>query len=669
MQINAPLNKNTVTDSIDDILGQDGLLSRVLKNYEFRAPQLKMAKAVKKSLDSRRPLIVEAATGTGKTLAYLVPALLSQKRVIVSTGTKALQGQLFDKDLPFLRKHWPRPFDMVQLKGRRNYLCLQRFEDFAQRPHFRRHQDAPHWAGIEKWAAKTATGDRAEIPGLPEDFATWNDLSVGSEQCLGQKCPHFDDCFVFKARERAQEADIIVVNHHLYFADLALQGRGFANILPEYDAVIFDEAHHLEDVATSYFGIQVSNYRIRELVGDIERALVDEDIKAPRVDKAIAKLDTIQTDFFSLASFGLYNGRYALQEVLDGPQSDKISESRLQFGEALGALQRAVSGLAELGETRQRLTERCHEVNTDLAMILGQKHSDYAYLIEKHEQGVFLQAEPINLSALLREQLLDVHDTLVFTSATLATGGDFDFFKKRLGMSGPGAHAIKPDELILEAVFDYQNQCALYIPKKLPPPSSPDFADNVATIVEYLVGVTQGRAFILFTSYANMNAVYDRVAAKIDYTVLKQGEASKSEILEKFRTDTHSVLFATSSFWEGVDVEGEALSLVILDKLPFTNPSDPLTRARLDDIESRGGNSFRDFSMPQAALTLKQGFGRLIRSRRDVGIVAILDSRIANKSYGAYFLDSLPPAPLAWSAGAVKRWWQRLHPAEERSDS
>lgn len=669
MQINPLLNKSTVTESIDDILGKDGLLSRVLENYEFRAPQLEMAKAVENSIKSRRPLLVEAATGTGKTLAYLVPALLSRKRVIVSTGTKALQGQLFEKDLPFLRKHWPRPFDMVQLKGRRNYLCLARFEDMQQRPHFRRHQDAPHWSTIVKWAEKTTTGDRAEIPGLPDDFAAWNDLSVGSEQCLGQKCPYYDDCFVFGARERAQEADIVVVNHHLYFADLALQGRGFANILPEYDAVIFDEAHHLEDVATSYFGIQVSNYRIRELSGDIERAMADENVESAKVDAALSTLKTVQTDFFSFASFGLYNGRYPLQEILEGPQSDKIDESRLKFGEALDALQRAVSGLSELGETRQRLTERCHEIKTDLAMILGQKHSQYAYLIEKHDQGIFLQAEPINLASLLRERLLDVHDTLVFTSATLSTGGHFDFFKKRLGMTGPGQKGFKVDELVLEAVFDYQNQCALYIPKKLPPPNSPDFAENVATIVEYLVGVTEGRAFILFTSYANMNAVYDLVAHKLDYTVLKQGETSKSEILEKFRADTHSVLFATSSFWEGVDVEGEALSLVILDKLPFGNPSDPLTRARLDDIESRGGNSFRDFSMPQAALTLKQGFGRLIRSRRDRGIVAILDSRIANKSYGAYFLDSLPPAPLAWTAGSVKRWWQKLHDDDAKEES
>lgn len=649
-----------MTDSIDDILGEEGLLSRALPNYEFRPQQLQMARAVLESLKKRRPLLVEAATGTGKTLAYLVPALLSKKRVVISTGTKALQGQLFEKDLPFLKKHWPTPFEMVQLKGRRNYLCQLRFEEMKHGPRFRRGEDAKHWLKIMKWAGKTTSGDRAEIAGLPDDFATWNDLSVGSEQCLGQKCPYFEECFVFNARERAQSADIIVVNHHLFFADLAIQDSGFAGILPEYDAVIFDEAHHLEDVATGYFGIQVSNYRIREISGDIERAMEDEDLSAPSLNRAITALDKAQAEFYSFISFGLYDGRYPLQEVLSGSQAERIKESQREFLRALEKLGREVGALSGLGEVRQRLFERCHEIKGDLEMILAHDHKEYAFLVEKHDAGVFLQAEPINLSKLLRKHLLDAHDSLIFTSATLATGGDFDFLKKRLGMdANPKLKrpAVPVSELILDAIFDYQEQCALYIPRKMPPPNSPDFSQNVATVVEYLVNVTQGRAFILFTSYANMNAVWDLVAHKLDYTLLKQGDASKSELLSEFRRDIHSVLFATSSFWEGVDVSGDALSLVILDKLPFANPSDPLTRARLNDIEARGGNSFRDFSMPQAALSLKQGFGRLIRSRQDRGVVAILDSRIANKSYGDYFLDSLPPAPLAWSAGAVKRWW------------
>jgi ATP-dependent DNA helicase DinG len=648
-----------VTQSIDDILGKGGLLSEVHANYEYREQQVEMASAIQRALDKRRPLIVEAATGTGKTLAYLVPSLLSGKRVVVSTGTKALQGQLFNKDLPFLQKHWHRPFKMVQLKGRRNYLCLQRFKEMRDRPRFRNREDAKHWPKIMQWANKTTTGDRAEIEGLPDDYAAWSDLSVGSEGCLGQKCPFYEECFIFEARERAQHADIIVVNHHLFFADLALRDVGFGEILPEYDAVVFDEAHHLENVATSYFGMQVSNWRFKDLIGDIRRTLDGEDIDDVDVDEALRELSTVYTDFFTHVSFGLYDGRYALEEVLDGSQSEKISEAHLELRDALSDLHNAVSALSDLGEGGKRLAERCLEIKLDVQMILAMEKSRYAYLVEKRESGVFLQASPINLAFLLRHKLLNTHDTLVFTSATLTTGGHFDFFKKRMGMTVPDKKEYEVDELILEPVFDYGEQCALYIPKKLPAPNSDDFADNVALIVEYLTNVTEGRAFVLFTSYSNMNAVHELLEYKLDYPILKQGDAPKSELLDKFRKDTHSVLFATSSFWEGVDVEGEALSLVIIDKLPFANPSDPLTRARLDDIEARGGNSFRDLSMPSAALTLKQGFGRLIRSRTDTGIVAILDSRIANKSYGSYFLNSLPPAPIAWTAPQVKGWWMK----------
>jgi ATP-dependent DNA helicase DinG len=653
-----------VTDSIEDIMGHGGLLSRAHDNYEHRPQQIEMAEAVDDALRKRRPLIVEAATGTGKTLAYLIPALLSKRRVVVSTGTKALQGQLFEKDLPFLQEHWPTTFETVQLKGRRNYLCKLRFEEMRGQPRFRKREDARLWPDIVRWAAKTETGDRAEIPGMPDDYAAWSDLSVGSEGCLGQKCQFYDECFVFEARRRAQDADIIVVNHHLFFADLALRSQGITELLPEYDAVIFDEAHHLEGVATSYFGLQVSNWRFKELLGDIRREMDLEDVEDDDVDEAIDHLSSTYADFFNLLSYGLYDGRYALDEVLDGSQADKIREADTEVRDALTQLNRAVSRLTALGDVGERLAERCTEVKLDLATIVGRQRSEFAYLVEKRDKGVFLQAMPIDVASLVRSKLLDTHDTLVFTSATLATGGDFEYFKQRLGMIAEGSEATQRgeydvDELLLDQVFDYDDQCVLYIPRKLPAPNDPDFVDNVALIVEYLVGVTDGRAFVLFTSHANMNAVHDILEPKLDYTVLKQGERPKSEILEMFRDDEHSVLFATGSFWEGVDVEGDALSMVIIDKLPFASPSDPLTRARLDHIESVGGNSFRDFSMPSAALSLKQGFGRLIRSRTDTGVVAILDSRIATRRYGSYFLDSLPPAPLAWTAPQVKHWWHK----------
>jgi ATP-dependent DNA helicase DinG len=658
-----------MSDSIEDIMGPGGMLSEAHGNYEHRPQQIEMAEAVDEALERRRPLIVEAATGTGKTLAYLIPALLSKRRVVVSTGTKALQGQLFEKDLPFLQEHWPTTFDTVQLKGRRNYLCKLRFEEMKGQPRFRKREDARMWPDIVRWAAKTESGDRAEIPGLPDDYAAWSDLSVGSEGCLGTKCQFYEDCFVFEARRRAQDADIIVVNHHLFFADLALRDQGITELLPEYDAVIFDEAHHLEGVATSYFGLQVSNWRFKELVGDVRREMDVEEVEDDDVEDALDHLSSTANDFFNLLTYGLYDGRYALEEVLDGSQKDKIREADQEVRDALTGLNRAVAKLAALGDVGERLAERCTEVKLDLATIINRHHSEYAYLIERRDKGVFLQAMPIDVAGLVRTKLLDTHDTLVFTSATLATAGDFEYFKQRLGMVPEGEEDASRgnydvDELLLEPVFDYDDQCVLYIPRKLPAPNDPEFVDNVALIVKYLIGITDGRAFVLFTSYANMNAVYDILADELEYTVLKQGERPKSEILEIFRDDAHSVLFATGSFWEGVDVEGDALSMVVIDKLPFANPSDPLTRARLDHIEAVGGNSFRDYSMPSAALSLKQGFGRLIRSRTDTGIVAILDSRIATKRYGSYFLDSLPPAPLAWTAPQVKHWWKKKHPED-----
>jgi ATP-dependent DNA helicase DinG len=649
---------------VESILGPGGLLNQALDRYEYREQQVQMATAVQRALDKRRPLVVEAATGTGKTLAYLVPAILSGKRVVVSTGTKALQDQLFHKDIPFLQEHFPLDFKAVQLKGRTNYLCKLRFEEMSGNPKFRNRSEATMWPKIKVWAGHTETGDRAEIEGLPDDFATWNDLSVGAEACLGTKCKFYEECFITNMRKHAQDADVIVVNHHLFFADLALRDIGFAEILPEYDAVVFDEAHHVEDVATNHFGLQVSNYRFRELVGDIRRTMESEDVVDDTLDDALYELDKAYKSFFPVLTYGLYDGTYELGPILDGEVGKLVEPEKQVLVEALSDLSRAVGACSKLGEIAERLSERCAELRFELQMILKRDNPKYVYFVTVRDRGMFLQAAPIDLADLLRRKLLNRHDTLIFTSATLATGGNFDFFRQRMGMgSASNTETSKLDtydidELILPAVFDYAAQSLLYVPNRLPEPRVEGFVENVAVIVEYLVGITEGRAFVLFTSYSNMNAVWDLVADKIDYPTYKQGEAPKQELLEKFRADTHSVLFATSSFWEGVDVEGESLSLVIIDKLPFANPSDPLTRARIDLIDSSGGNAFMQFSVPSAALTLKQGFGRLIRSANDRGVVAILDSRIAKKRYGRYFLESLPPAPVVWNARDVRDWWK-----------
>ncbi len=659
-----------MTSQIEEALMPGGLLDDVLERYEYREQQVEMARAVAAALRQRHPLIVEAATGTGKTLAYLIPAILSGRRVVVSTGTKALQEQLFNKDIPLLERCLPQSFEAVLLKGRRNYLCKYRFREMERTKAFRSAADLKLWPTIRRWSQSTETGDRAEIEGMPDNYASWQELSVGSEACLGTKCEFWEECFVQQARRRARDADVIVVNHHLFFADLALKSGGFGEVLPEYDAVVFDEAHHLEQVATEFFGISVSNYRFRELTGDLERALEekDADLDAGQSDSVKEASRDVQREadqFFDAIRELLEPGRYGLKKTLGNDTGDDgaLISKRRRLLEQLQSAQSAVRRAA-LGEVGQRLAERCEELKGELEMVMEGGDGRFAYIAERRDPGIFLQAAPIDLGAEMREKLLETHDALIFTSATLATGGDFSFFRRQMGMGEivssdtEAKTPIEVEELLLPPVFDYREQCLLYVPRKLPEPRDPQFCENVALIVEYLVGFTEGRAFVLFTSYQNMYDVHERLVDGLEYPVMLQGERSKRELLERFRTTDHAVLFATASFWEGVDVEGEALSLVVIDKLPFANPSDPLTRARLELVDEGGGNAFMDVSLPTAAISLRQGFGRLIRSRSDRGIVAVLDSRIAHKRYGRYFLESLPPAPVVWTAPAAKRWWR-----------
>ena len=649
--------------SLDDIFGPDGLVAEAHERYEHRPRQIEMAKAVERALEQRHGLICEAATGTGKTLAYLIPALRSKKRVIISTGTKALQEQLFHKDIPFLQNHWPEDFRASLLKGRKNYLCKLRFNEFFDGPKKIPRHHRGLWREIVEWSERTTSGDRAELDGLPDDSKLWNQLSVGGDNCLHTDCPFHEDCFVTRGRAAAEDADVIVVNHHLFFADLSLRHQGVGEILPDYDAVIFDEAHHLEGVATSFFGIHVSNYRFSDLADDVRRSLADEEVDASDVDAALESLKTANSNFFDVASMGLGSGRYPIERAIGGDRAEDIDDAREKLEGALDDLRGSLKTCTELGEIATRYRERCVELGHDLRHVTSADDSRFAYFVEIRGKGTFLRAAPVDLAKLFREKLLDHHDSMVFTSATLATGGDLSFFKRRMGFSTIRedgevvAEDYPVEEKILPPVFNYEEQAVVYVPRKLPAPSSDDFTKHVATVVEYLLEVTEGRAFVLFTSYSNLDDVYDRLADDLEYPTLRQGDRPKRELLESFRGDTESVLFATSSFWEGVDVEGEALSMVIIDKLPFANPSDPLIRARLDLLESRGRNAFAEFSLPSAALSLKQGFGRLIRSRSDRGIVAILDSRIAHKRYGRYFLDSLPPAPVRWTAPDVKRWW------------
>lgn len=614
--------------------GPRGWLERSHPNYEFRPGQLQMAQDVEAAFRDRRHLLVEAGTGTGKTLAYLIPAIASGRRVVISTGTKNLQDQLYYKDIPFLEEQLGRPLRVCYMKGRANYLCRQKVYDLENKPVLRGLEDVEDFAQIREWEQRTETGDRAELDWLAEGNSLWSRVDARRETCTGQKCKQFERCFITHMQERARESDLIIVNHHLFFADLALREREYAAVLPEYQAVIFDEAHEIESVAGNYFGLAVSSYRVDELIRDAEQALRTKDVSAAGVSRALKRLHDASALFFG--AFPPAEGRYGFED------RERFVEANFDvystFQNAMLAVERELNALREKPEELYTVTRRVAELRGDLAFLMENRDRAFVYWYERRGRGFFLQATPIDVSSILAERLFDSVDTVVLTSATLAVGGNFDFIKTRLGLR----HAR---EQILPPHFDYANQALLYIAASLPDPTSREFTDAATEEIRRLLELSRGRAFVLFTSNQQMQQVYDGVRDKLSYPLLLQGTAPKHALLERFRSAemAGAVLFATSSFWQGVDVPGEQLSCVIVDRLPFAVPSDPVVRARTESIRSEGGNPFYDYQVPDAVIALKQGFGRLIRSRTDRGVLAILDKRIATRQYGRVFLQSLPP--------------------------
>ncbi len=648
--------ENGLRDRVETILGPSGRLADSVNAWEDRPQQREMALAVVDAIEQRSALAVEAATGTGKTLAYLIPAILSGRRTIVSTATRTLQDQLFDKDVPLLASLLPRPFTATVLKGRTNYLCWWQLENFRTERKFRRADDARFFPMIEAWALETETGDRTEMSELPDDYSTWSELSVGADACLGRECAHWDRCFVARARQRAAESDVVVVNHHLFFADLALRRTERAELLPPADIVVFDEAHHLEEVAASWFGLQVSSWRVAELLRDAVAFLERENAASEALRTACSAAQDGARAFFGVVAraVGPDDGRTELAPLLRGPDGAAIAQLGRALEESLQRAADVVRAAPRAGEVGARLVDRFDVVQSELSTMLHMESPDFVYLAERRGQGVFLQAVPIDVSALLRDLLHPAGRARIFASATLTTDGDFRFFARRVGLPADAT------TLRLEPVFDYRAQASLFVPGDGPEPSDPQFIDRNARLIRDLVMLTEGRAFVLFTSYRNMRRAWELLVDQIPYRVLLQGERSRAALLEEFRADVHSVLFATSSFWEGVDVQGEALSLVIIDKLPFASPSDPLVAARVRQIEERGGNAFAEYQVPAAAIALKQGVGRLIRHRDDVGIIALLDNRIVRKGYGARFLKSLPPLRRSASLDDLRTWWAMI---------
>jgi ATP-dependent DNA helicase DinG len=633
---------------MQEIFGPDGLIAKAHPEYEHRPGQIQMAQAVMRAFEERRHLIVEAGTGTGKTLAYLVPAVAAviggNGRVIVSTGTKNLQEQLMEKDIPFLQSVLPKNFKASYMKGRNNYVCLQRLGRAGNSPVLNGLDEMDYFDEVCHWASGTEIGDRAELANLPENLSFWRHIDARSETCLGQKCPDFDPCFITRMRDRATQADIVVVNHHLFFADLALRDSAYGRVLPDYTAVILDEAHLIEDVASEYFGAQVSNYQIDDLVRDVgfvsfENAEVDRE-----VTKTLARMTRFGDQFWmgfregrgEEARFPLVPGTFAKKDADGEMQATALGDSYLALDGSLGRLETTLDALKEKPAEVDNLVRRIRQMRFDLQFIVTGADRKFVYWLERRGRGIFLRASPIDVSGLLQDKLFDTVPTVILTSATLSSAGSFAFIKDRLGLHGA-------EGLIAESTFDYQSQALLYLPPRMPDPRSPHWAEAAAAEVIRIVRATAGRAFVLSTSLNGMQSLYDLVSPHLDYPCLVQGSASKGQLLREFRETPNSVLFATSSFWQGVDVRGEQLSCVIIDKLPFAVPTDPIVAARQRYIEENEGSSFYQYSVPQAIISLKQGLGRLIRSTTDRGVLAILDPRVRTKSYGQVFLQSLPP--------------------------
>ena len=612
------------------IFGPGGWLERHHPHYEHRPAQLEMAEEVAAALENRRHLIAEAGTGTGKTLAYLVPIILSGRRVVISTGTKNLQEQLFAKDLPFLKKLFP-DVRATLMKGRSNYLCRQKLYDLERQPALEGLGEVEQYAQIRKWEERTRTGDRAELRGLPDTSPLWSRIDARRETCTSQKCAQFERCFITLMHQRAAEADVIIVNHHLFFADLALKQSEFSSLLPEYAAVVFDEAHEVEDVATQYFGMQFSNYRVEELARDSDQTLRLKDLRVAAVQEAVGDLRRRAELFFNL--FPSTEGRFAFDN-----REQFLEVNRAAYGSLLNAhlrLETELKRIPDRPEEINNLARRAAELCATLQMVVEGRERNFVFWWERRGRGLFLEASPIDVSGILRERLFEKVEAVILTSATLAVGGTFDFLKRRLGVDHAGEH-------VYPSHFDFQRQVLLYTPLHLPDPRESNFSRRASDEVVEILKATRGRAFVLFTSHQQMRDMYERVRLQLRYPLLIQGQAPRTALLERFRSTPHAVLFATSSFWQGVDVQGEQLSAVIIDRLPFAVPSDPVVAARIRQLNEDGGNAFVEYQVPQAVISLKQGFGRLIRSQADRGVLAILDPRLVRKQYGRQFFESLP---------------------------
>jgi ATP-dependent DNA helicase DinG len=620
--------------SMQDVFGPGGLLERcMIGGYEHRPAQLEMAEAVNDAFVQHHHAVVEAGTGTGKTLAYLLPAICSGRRVVISTATKSLQEQLYQKDIPFLQKHFAPNLKVAVMKGRSNFLCRVKVNQMADQPMLKGLEEIDAFRQINDWAKVTETGDRAELTFLSDDSDLWMRLDARRDTCSGQKCSEFNRCFVTAMHQRAKDADLIIVNHHLFFADLALKQDDFGSILPEYSAVVFDEAHEMEDVASDFFGRQISNYRFEELARDVDQTLRVLRLSSAALLRRTQRIRERSREFFD--SFPPRDGRFPFSRAERAAFLEQHREVYDTLNTALKGLETEFTAITQKPEELTRLARRSFDIRQELSFLFESNEKNFVYWYERRHKGVFLAATPIDVSQILRERLFESFDTVVLTSATLTVGGRFEYIRRRVGLDHTKERALPPE-------FDWAHQALLYTPRTIPDVRSPGFAPAAADEIVSLLELTRGRAFCLFTSYSQMKDLFERVRNRVEFPLLLQGTAPRSVLLERFKNTPGAVLFATSSFWQGVDVPGDQLSCVIVDRLPFAVPSDPIVAARVSALQEEGRNPFAEFQVPQAVLALKQGFGRLIRTKTDRGVLALLDSRIERMPYGKIFMESLP---------------------------